>query len=201
MLNQTHLAHHGIKGMKWGVRRFQNADGTLTDAGKKRYGYNYRATGGTTAKPGIESEVAGLSIPKWRSHVSTKNGVTKRTEEFYNDSAMSMVRRQQNHRITKDKQLRKLNLEYQTARRAHGESSEETRDAKTRFEQRAQDLAVSQIKKYRNAYIKDMDLHVTRQGKRELDRLLMNEVYLGPSNWDDNMNEAFRRYAGLPKSL
>ena len=32
------LAHHGIKGMKWGVRRFQNADGSLTPAGKKRYG-------------------------------------------------------------------------------------------------------------------------------------------------------------------
>ena len=31
-----YLAHHGIKGQKWGVRRFQNADGTLTDAGKRR---------------------------------------------------------------------------------------------------------------------------------------------------------------------
>lgn len=31
------LYHAGIKGMKWGVRRYQNKDGTLTDAGKKRY--------------------------------------------------------------------------------------------------------------------------------------------------------------------
>lgn len=30
------LAHHGIRGMKWGVRRFQNKDGSLTAAGKKR---------------------------------------------------------------------------------------------------------------------------------------------------------------------
>lgn len=29
--------HAGIKGMKWGVRRYQNADGTLTEAGKRRY--------------------------------------------------------------------------------------------------------------------------------------------------------------------
>lgn len=31
------LYHWGIKGMKWGVRRYQNADGTLTEKGKKRY--------------------------------------------------------------------------------------------------------------------------------------------------------------------
>lgn len=31
------LYHHGIKGMKWGVRRYQNNDGSLTPAGKKRY--------------------------------------------------------------------------------------------------------------------------------------------------------------------
>jgi hypothetical protein len=31
------LYHHGIKGQKWGIRRFQNPDGTLTAAGKKRY--------------------------------------------------------------------------------------------------------------------------------------------------------------------
>ena len=31
------LYHHGIKGQKWGVRRYQNSDGSLTSAGKKRY--------------------------------------------------------------------------------------------------------------------------------------------------------------------
>ena len=36
--NDAALYHHGIKGMKWGIRRFQNVDGTLTAEGKKRYG-------------------------------------------------------------------------------------------------------------------------------------------------------------------
>lgn len=33
----NYLAHFGIKGQKWGIRRFQNADGSLTAEGKKRY--------------------------------------------------------------------------------------------------------------------------------------------------------------------
>ena len=36
-MNNNELYHHGILGMKWGVRRYQNKDGTLTEAGKKRY--------------------------------------------------------------------------------------------------------------------------------------------------------------------
>lgn len=36
------LAHYGIRGMKWGVRRYQNKDGTLTPAGKKRYDKDIR---------------------------------------------------------------------------------------------------------------------------------------------------------------
>ena len=35
--NTNTLYHHGIKGQRWGVRRFQNEDGTLTPEGKKRY--------------------------------------------------------------------------------------------------------------------------------------------------------------------
>lgn len=44
------LYHHGIKGQKWGVRRYQNADGTLTSEGRRRYGkalgeYAYKREG------------------------------------------------------------------------------------------------------------------------------------------------------------
>ena len=41
-MKNNELMHYGVLGMKWGVRRYQNKDGTLTDAGKKRYDRDVR---------------------------------------------------------------------------------------------------------------------------------------------------------------
>lgn len=43
------LIHHGIKGQKWGIRRFQNADGSLTAAGRRRYGNGASGSKGEAA--------------------------------------------------------------------------------------------------------------------------------------------------------
>lgn len=37
IIYESELYHHGVKGQRWGIRRFQNKDGSLTPAGKKRY--------------------------------------------------------------------------------------------------------------------------------------------------------------------
>ena len=48
------LQHHGIKGQKWGVRRFQNKDGSLTPAGRRRYKTEERSDGTYVIKKGSE---------------------------------------------------------------------------------------------------------------------------------------------------
>ena len=47
---QNELTHHGIKGMKWGIRRFQNKDGSLTPAGRRRYDEPNQGTNSTNKK-------------------------------------------------------------------------------------------------------------------------------------------------------
>ena len=87
--NMTHsnsLCHYGVKGQKWGVRRYQNSDGTLTAAGKKRYSDDDRNearsdTGKKIAKGLAVGAAVGLAAyamynPKSREAIMNIAGMT-----------------------------------------------------------------------------------------------------------------------------
>lgn len=83
------LYHHGIKGQKWGVRRFQNPDGTLTESGKKRYANELKRQIGNRLDFGDNPKVE-QSI---KSHVSKDSldslkRLKKQYQEAYRDSQM-----------------------------------------------------------------------------------------------------------------
>ena len=62
------LQHHGIKGQKWGVRRFQNADGSLTTAGKQRASATKKRTHaknrGTLTNAQLKQKIERLQLEK-----------------------------------------------------------------------------------------------------------------------------------------
>lgn len=66
------LYHHGVKGQRWGVRRYQNEDGSLTEEGKRRYG-----------TVGAEKRITYDQYHKdWRQSFDAKEKVHKNTKQI-----------------------------------------------------------------------------------------------------------------------
>lgn len=72
MVYETELAHYGVLGMKWGVRRFQDKNGRLTDAGKKRYISEHTK--------GIQRDIDSYK-PYMKTGIKTKDGKTVLTRD------------------------------------------------------------------------------------------------------------------------
>ena len=87
MRRQDELWHWGVKGMKWGVRRYQNKDGTLTTAGKKHYG-----------EDGADGANTGAEVTEYAPKVSKKKVGDYSDEEL----------RAQINRMQMEKQYRDL---------------------------------------------------------------------------------------------
>lgn len=73
-MSELYLVHHGILGQKWGVRRFQNKDGSLTEAGKKKYSETRNGSFKTDRAAEnigvIDKKYASASDEKWRKKVN-----------------------------------------------------------------------------------------------------------------------------------
>lgn len=64
------LYHHGILGMKWGIRRYQNKDGTLTNAGKK---HKYQSTGIKSAIARRQNEKVDKGFKDWKKNTENRD--------------------------------------------------------------------------------------------------------------------------------
>lgn len=104
------LYHHGIKGQKWGVRRFQNKDGSLTPAGKKRYDEPNigRKTSESVTIDGQTFKVYGRNNKQYADKVAKKAkgmGATVSRESKVKE------KKQKTHKIPEKKSLHRLKLE------------------------------------------------------------------------------------------
>lgn len=72
------LYHYGVKGMKWGIRRYQNSDGSLTEVGKSHHALAKRG------KDGIITSGKGFSIHRDKIEKYMLKRGAKHAEDFFN---------------------------------------------------------------------------------------------------------------------
>ena len=81
--SSNYLAHHGILGQKWGIRRYQNADGSLTEAGKKRYGSDGERSAKQTQRMLNDYELAVAKNKRTVRKLSTMSNLGEASTEIY----------------------------------------------------------------------------------------------------------------------
>lgn len=84
-MNSDELSHWGIRGQKWGERRFQNKDGSLTPAGVKRYADQAAGVNDNNNKTSKATEVAPKKTSKTMTNEELKTAITRiKLEQEYN---------------------------------------------------------------------------------------------------------------------
>lgn len=118
IIMSNELQHWGIKGMKWGVRRYQNADGSLTPAGIKRYRDESesieRELSGATKKAGVEEYQTALKSAKSASEtVDAARKLKDDTHKMKDPKLERQIRKSTEQMSDKELQQRvqRLNME------------------------------------------------------------------------------------------
>lgn len=106
------LSHHGIKGMKWGVRRYQNNDGSLTPQGKKRYERDIRDNLGKKKDNRIDTSHPDPNrwvkedLERKKKFVDTSYSMVRQLKSIENETSPKAKRKNMDLSNMSDKEMR-----------------------------------------------------------------------------------------------
>ena len=141
------LYHYGVLGMKWGVRRYRNKDGSLTSAGKKRQ---------AMLNSKLNKETTKLN----------KQNASKTLDKAYRD--MTKITFNSAKRKARDQAFDKADADYQSARKAHKQAKKVYRQAKKDFKEQK---TIDKFKKHGLDYNLDTAVNVHNYGWKAAKRI------------------------------
>ncbi len=163
-----YLMHYGIKGQKWGVRRFQNDDGSLTNQGKKRYGVG----------DGRESAAKRM----FRKAGNSAKATASKAYSFAKDVVKDRVHRKMNEILPSrmsDKELQynidRLKKEQEYKQLLAQSKGKKIKDIKQNTPKAKKDhtFALKVIETLSNVVVKSVTNTATKQVERKLDEVLV----------------------------
>lgn len=110
MDDENYLAHHGVIGQKWGVRRYQNPDGSLTAEGKRHRGYSEKTVGSELKKAGEQAKKAAGQA--YKNHQKKKAEKAKELEKAKAKARKEAVARKAEEAIRKEENFKQYLREH-----------------------------------------------------------------------------------------
>lgn len=163
---ESEIYHHGILGQKWGVRRFQNPDGSLTEAGKKRYGKQIEKAY-TNSKTSSENR-------QTVRYEMNKELASSKESQLYEKALNDRDYDYQFLRALEKGMSNKEAVEYATkvADKSRSESNESRFiSIENAYKQKRRETANNYVEKYRDALLKDLGVPDTADMRNLLSKI------------------------------
>lgn len=155
MTHSAELYHYGVLGMKWGVRRYQNKDGSLTAAGKQRYGEVGKRHLTRDEKKDLKVRKKKLAdMYKTTEYIDTTYYDAKRKADKYESKSWKEIAKKGNVSAKTSENLKKARARSDFYKIGHDQ-----------FNRTIDQMHSETVAKYGNKRVKDIPRVMTKQGE------------------------------------
>lgn len=192
VIPESYLMHHGVKGQKWGVRRYQNPDGTLTAAGRKRYGSEEvyeKATAYKNAKKTYDKSwdnYYSKSLSAYSLNKKKREANDQRFQKALSDYGKAETAKK-DYKNAKTDHRKEAVKKYQTEYNKHNSAQEKHDDAGRKLDEMYKSLGSNRVSRAINvakgsskeakAYSREYDKWVNKQDKLDAEWEEVSKLY------------------------